>query len=126
MRGFDHGLFVPLKLIFPEAIIPCEQLSLLSNLNPQQHIKIGQALSELRDQNILVIGSGSSFHSMNTLAQTRGEIEDENEQFQSWLIDTCTTRDITENEREREREKKTSAVDRCAMGQILHPRAEHL
>jgi 4,5-DOPA dioxygenase extradiol len=63
-RGFDHGLFVPLKLMFPDAGIPCVQLSLLSNLNPSDHIAIGKALRPLRRENVLFIGSGFSFHNM--------------------------------------------------------------
>lgn len=59
-RGFDHGLFVPLKIMFPAAEIPCIQLSLVNSLDPATHIKIGKALAELRKDNVLVIGSGFS------------------------------------------------------------------
>lgn len=45
-RGFDHGLFVPLKIMYPEADIPCVQLSLLSSLNPESHIRLGEALRD--------------------------------------------------------------------------------
>ncbi len=63
-RGFDHGLFVPLKIMYPEADIPCIQLSLVNSLNPIEHIKIGEALSELNQEGLLVIGSGLSFHNI--------------------------------------------------------------
>jgi aromatic ring-opening dioxygenase catalytic subunit (LigB family) len=68
-RGFDHGLFVPLKIMFPDGSIPCVQLSLLSNLAPKAHIRIGKALSELRNENLLIIGSGFSFHNMSAFYQ---------------------------------------------------------
>ena len=64
-RGFDHGLFVPLKIMYPEADVPCIQLSLLNSLDPREHINIGNALSGLEYENLLVIGSGFSFHNMN-------------------------------------------------------------
>lgn len=64
-RGFDHGVFVPLKIMYPEADIPCVQLSLVRNLDPLLHIEIGAALQTLVDRNVLVIGSGFSFHSID-------------------------------------------------------------
>ena len=61
-RGFDHGLFIPLKLMYPEADIPCTQLSLIRGLDPAAHVALGAALRELKRENILVVGSGFSFH----------------------------------------------------------------
>ncbi|MDD5115413.1 MAG: class III extradiol ring-cleavage dioxygenase, partial [Methylobacter sp.] len=55
-RGFDHGLFVPLKIMYPEADIPCVQLSLVNSLQPDAHIEIGKALAGLRKENVLIIG----------------------------------------------------------------------
>jgi 4,5-DOPA dioxygenase extradiol len=46
-RGFDHGLFVPLKIMFPDATIPCVQLSLIHHLQPEAHIKLGKALGSV-------------------------------------------------------------------------------
>lgn len=63
-RGFDHGMFIPLLLMFPAADIPVVQLSLRRGLDPQQHIDAGRALQALRDEGILVVGSGMSFHNM--------------------------------------------------------------
>jgi aromatic ring-opening dioxygenase catalytic subunit (LigB family) len=63
-RGFDHGMFIPLKLIFPEADIPVLQLSLHTSLDPVRHLEAGRALESLRDQDVLIIGSGMSFHNM--------------------------------------------------------------
>jgi 4,5-DOPA dioxygenase extradiol len=54
-RGFDHGIFVPLKILFPEENIPCVQLSFLNNLDPESHLKIGKALSKLRTENTLTL-----------------------------------------------------------------------
>ena len=64
-RGFDHGVFVPLKMMYPDANIPCIQLSLVHGLQPLEHIQIGKALAGLMGENVLVIGSGFSFHNLN-------------------------------------------------------------
>ncbi len=63
-RGFDHGLFIPLKLMYPQADIPSLQLSLLQGLDPAAHIALGKVLREFRGENILVVGSGFSFHNL--------------------------------------------------------------
>ena len=63
-RGFDHGVFIPLKLMFPDADIPVVQLSLRHDLDPKVHLRAGQALSSLRDEGVLIVGSGMSFHNM--------------------------------------------------------------
>lgn len=63
-RGFDHGVFIPLKLMFPRADIPVVQLSLRRDLDPAAHLEAGRALTTLRDEGVLIIGSGMSFHNM--------------------------------------------------------------
>ncbi len=82
-RGFDHGMFIPMMLMFPDADIPVIQLSLNSNLDPQTQLELGQALETLRDEGILIIGSGMSFHNMRGYGDQRfGPISDE---FDQWL-----------------------------------------
>ena len=63
-RGFDHGVFVPLKVAFPNADIPVVTLSLASSLDPGRHLAAGRALASLRDQGVLIVGSGMSFHNL--------------------------------------------------------------
>jgi aromatic ring-opening dioxygenase catalytic subunit (LigB family) len=63
-RGFDHGVFIPMKLLFPEARIPVVQLSLHNSLDPAHHLHTGRALQALRDEDVLIVGSGMSFHNM--------------------------------------------------------------
>jgi aromatic ring-opening dioxygenase catalytic subunit (LigB family) len=90
-RGFDHGLFVPLKIMYPEAAIPCVQLSLVEGLDPVEHIRIGKALADLRTENILTIGSGFSFHNMKAFSFSDNTVPDEkNDNFDLWLRNTCT------------------------------------
>ena len=82
-RGFDHGMFIPLMLMFPQADIPVVQLSLNSNLDPRIHLQLGQALTTLRDEGVLIVGSGMSFHNMRGYGDPRfGPISDE---FDHWL-----------------------------------------
>jgi len=65
-RGLDHGVFVPLKLMYPDADIPVVQLSLNPSLNPEFHFKVGKALSQLRYEGCLIIGSGFIVHNMQS------------------------------------------------------------
>jgi 4,5-DOPA dioxygenase extradiol len=121
-RGFDHGLFIPLKLMYPQADIPSLQLSLLRGLNPAAHIALGKALRELMSENILVIGSGFSFHNMSAFSwQGINTPDPANDAFQNWLIEVCAG-PISRSEREQyliEWKKAPSA-------RYCHPREEHL
>lgn len=122
-RGFDHGLFVPLKIMYPEANIPCLQLSLVKSLRPDEHIRIGQALAGLLAQQVLVIGSGFSFHNLKAFfAPSTMETQAMNDVFEQWLIDTCTNRRITESERE----QRLISWESAPAARYCHPREEHL
>lgn len=122
-RGFDHGLFVPLKIMYPEADIPCVQLSLLSSLNAAEHLKIGQALQALDDENLLIIGSGFSFHNMKAFfAPETTEAKAMNESFESWLLETCCNPNIDEEERA----KRLTHWTKAPAARFCHPREEHL
>lgn len=82
-RGFDHGMYIPLKLIFPEANIPVLQISLHNSLDPARHLETGRALETLRDQDVLIIGSGMSFHNMRAYGNPQyGPVSDA---FDDWL-----------------------------------------
>ena len=99
-RGFDHGSFIPLKLIYPEADIPSLQLSLSCGLNSAAHIALGIASRELLSENILVAGSGFSFHNQNAFfGQAFGAADPANDAFQYWPIETCTG-PLSQSERE--------------------------
>ena len=122
-RGFDHGLFVPLKIMYPAADVPCIQLSLVDSLNPREHIKIGEALSGLDYENLLVIGSGFSFHNMKAFkTPTTTETQSMNESFEQWLIDTCSNPKLGENERTHRLVNWGNAPS----ARFCHPREEHL
>jgi len=121
-RGFDHGLFIPLKLMYPEADIPSLQLSLLSDLNPAAHIALGKALRELLSENILIIGSGFSFHNQDAFfGKALGEPDPANDAFQNWLIETCTG-PMSQSERE----QRLIEWEKAPSARYCHPREEHL
>ena len=121
-RGFDHGLFIPLKLMYPAADIPSLQLSLVRGLDPAAHIALGKALRALMSENILVIGSGFSFHNQNAFfGQRLGAADPANDAFQDWLIETCAG-PLSQAERER----RLIAWAQAPSARYCHPREEHL
>ena len=121
-RGFDHGLFIPLKLMYPQADIPSIQLSLLRGLKPTAHIALGKALRELMHENILVVGSGFSFHNMSTFSwQGINAPDPDNDAFQNWLIEICTG-PISQSERE----QRLIDWEKAPSARYCHPREEHL
>lgn len=121
-RGFDHGVFIPLKLMYPEANIPTIQLSLISGLDPRRHILMGEALKELLGENILIIGSGFSFHNLREFAWTNEKKTDKrNDDFQDWLIKVCTGDSSSE-----EKGSQLVAWEKNPSARYCHPREEHL
>jgi 4,5-DOPA dioxygenase extradiol len=121
-RGFDHGLFIPLKLMYPQADIPCLQLSLVRGLDPETHITLGKALGDLLGENILVIGSGFSFHNMGAFSwQGDGAPDAANDAFQDWLIAACTG-----EMPQAERESRLISWESAPAARYCHPREEHL
>jgi len=121
-RGFDHGLFIPLKLMYPQADIPSLQLSLLRGLNPAAHMALGKALHELMQENILVIGSGFSFHNIRAFSwQGISAPDPANDAFQEWLIEVCTGPTP-----QSEREQRLIEWERAPSARYCHPSEEHL
>ncbi|MBT41915.1 MAG: dioxygenase [Idiomarina sp.] len=122
-RGFDHGLFVPLKLMFPQANIPCVQLSLMNTLDAEAHIRLGNALTHLDYDNLLILGSGFSFHNMKAFfAQGDTGADRKNAEFQQWLEYVCSSGALTEQQRS----EKLSHWHEAPHARFCHPREEHL
>jgi aromatic ring-opening dioxygenase catalytic subunit (LigB family) len=122
-RGFDHGVFIPLKIMYPEADIPCVQLSLKKELNPKDHIRMGQSLTTLLDDEVLIIGSGFSFHNLRAFfSPPTPDTQSKNAAFEQWLTQTCTDHYLSEEERKNRLEKWEDAP----AARYCHPREEHL
>jgi aromatic ring-opening dioxygenase catalytic subunit (LigB family) len=115
-RGFDHGMFIPLLLMFPDAQVPVVQLSLREDLDPQAHLAAGRALAPLRDDAVLIIGSGMSFHNMRGYGDPRfGPVSDA---FDHWLVQTCEAEP-------QDRENALAHWERAPQARLCHPpRAE--
>ena len=116
-RGFDHGVFVPFKLFMPTAEIPVVQLSLIAGLDPDAHLRLGQALAPLRSEEVLIVGSGMSYHNMQALQGGSGT--DDSDKFDTWLTQACELPPI---------ERRQALTDWAQAPSALnaHPREEHL
>lgn len=117
-RGYDHGVFVPLLVAFPDADIPILTLSLTGDLSPEKHLQLGKALSGLRDEGVLIIGSGMSYHNMRafrTPAATAPSAE-----FDTWLTEA-----LTGDDPERRWAQLSNWLD-APQARNSHPREEHL
>lgn len=93
-RGFDNGVFVPLKVVFPHADIPVVQLSMMRGLDPKTHLAIGRALRPLREEGVLIIGSGQTYHNMRGFSQ-RGS-DPKAEAFDQWLRNAMASMETRE------------------------------
>jgi 4,5-DOPA dioxygenase extradiol len=121
-RGFDHGLFIPLKMMYPQADIPSIQISLLRSLEPSAHIALGKALGHLLGENVLVVGSGFSFHNLMAFSWNGvAESDPRNDAFQQWLIRVCAG-----STPQPEREQQLIAWEKAPSARYCHPREEHL
>lgn len=118
-RGLDHGVFVPLMIMYPKADIPVIQISLESNLNPQKHYGLGAALADLRSEGFMILGSGSSYHNMQGFFDGSGPKNDK--PFEEDLAKVCAQAGTDEN-----RIKAVSNWKSMRHALDCHPREEHL
>ncbi|RKF19404.1 dioxygenase [Altericroceibacterium spongiae] len=116
-RGLDHGVFVPLKVALPDADIPVVEMSVERNLDPALHIAAGRALSVLREDGVLILGSGMSFHNMRGYGDPR--FTQPSEAFDSWLTAALARPGP-------ERAEALASWEDAPAARLSHPRAEHL
>lgn len=113
-RPFDHGVFIPMKLIYPDANIPVVSMSIFKHLSPEKHLTIGRALQPLRKEGVLIIGSGSAVHGFNLK-------DNQSKAFMNQL-----THILTDSNSE-EREQALLQWDKALpYARLNHPREEHL
>jgi 4,5-DOPA dioxygenase extradiol len=118
-RGLDHGTWVPLMLMFPKADVPVVQLAIQRSLDPARHLAMGAAIASLRDEGILVVGSGGAVHPLGDPTASLGEgapTEAWAEEFNNWLADA-----VTRGDRERLIGYRTLAPH----AQRAHPYPDH-
>jgi aromatic ring-opening dioxygenase catalytic subunit (LigB family) len=116
-RGWDHGVFIPLKVAFPDATIPVVEMALDRSLDPALHLAAGAALAPLRDEGVLIIGSGMSFHNMRAYGDPRAT--ETSRQFDEWLAAACAAPAD-------ERAWQLIRWGEAPGGRFSHPREEHL
>jgi aromatic ring-opening dioxygenase catalytic subunit (LigB family) len=116
-RGWDHGVFIPMKVAVPSADIPLVQLSLRQDLDPAAHIAIGRALAPLRDEGVLIVGSGMSFHNLRARGPEVTPIADD------W--DAALNEAVTDSDPAR-RAERVAAWETLPHARFVHPREEHL
>ncbi len=115
-RGFDHGTFVPLKLMWPEAEVPTVQLSLIRGLDPAAHLALGRALAPLRDEGVLIIGSGMTWHDLRAFGPRSYGVS---EVFDAWLRESAALAPA-------ERDRRLARWADAPAAREAHPREEHL
>lgn len=117
-RGFDHGTFVPLELMYPDADMPVVMLSLKSGYDPREHIRVGHALMPLRDEGVLIMGSGLTYHNMRGFG--RDESTPIAEAFEAWLSQVVGLADA------KERNDMLLRWEEAPHARLAHPREDHL
>ena len=117
-RGWDHGVFVPLKVMFPDADIPTVQLSLQQGLDPAAHLAIGRALAPLRREGVLIVGSGQSYHNMRGFLGGGGRAAPDAEAFDTWLREAMADGDT--------RDRSLIAWEQAPGARQAQPHEDHL
>jgi aromatic ring-opening dioxygenase catalytic subunit (LigB family) len=117
-RGFDHGTFSLMYPMYPDADMPLVQLSMNANYDPAEHIKVGELLAPLRDEGVLIIGSGYSFHGFR---ETRdGGPAQASATFDRWLNDTLVVSPPDE------RQQRLLNWSAAPAARAAHPSEDHL
>jgi aromatic ring-opening dioxygenase catalytic subunit (LigB family) len=117
-RGYDHGTFSIMKPLYPEEATPLVQLSIDRSYDPELHLQLGRLLAPLRDEGVLIIGSGLSYHN---LGQMRGEAGFEpSSRFDAWLQETLlgSSADV--------RTARLIQWEQAPSARAAHPQEDHL
>lgn len=118
-RGLDHGAWVPLRLMYPDAEIPVLQVSVLRGGTPATHEQMGQSLAALREEGVLIVGSGSLTHN---LYEFRGQAIDAAvpnwvSEFSAWMMAML---------RDNQRDALLDYRSQAPSAKRNHPTEEHL
>ena len=115
-QGFDHGTFAPLEIMYPKADVPVLEVSLKHGYSPAEHLALGRALAPLRDEGILIVGSGLSYHNLRRFGPAAKVPSAE---FDAWLDDAM-------NADPARRVQQLLAWEKAPSARICHPQEDHL
>ncbi len=115
-RGFDHGTFAPMQVMYPQADVPLLQVAIRHSYDPEEHLALGRALAPLRDEGVVIVGSGLSYHNLRLFGPGAKE---PSAQFDAWL-------DAAMNADPRTRVEQLKAWEQAPAARICHPREDHL
>ena len=115
-RGFDHGVFAPMQVMYPDAKVPLIEVSIRHSYDPRQHLALGKALAPLRDEGILIVGSGLSYHNLRGFAP---QFREPSAQFDAWLHTAMMSAP---------EQRETFLIDweKAPAARICHPQEDHL
>ena len=116
-RGFDHGTFTPLAVMFPKADVPVVQVSLKLGYDSAAHWALGQALAPLRDEGVLILGSGLSYHNLRQFGPTAAQ---PSATFDAWLQATLVQGPVEH------RKHALMHWESAPAARLAHPREDHL
>jgi len=119
-RGFDHGVFIPFMLIYPRADVPILQMSLQHKATVETHFAIGRALTSLRDEGVLIVGSGMSYHNLRDFFSRADSARQAAAEFDAFLTDAVETKEPSSCE------MKLRNWQNAPGARASHPTAEHL
>jgi len=117
-RGFDHGVFVPLALMYPKADVPVLMVSVESGYDPAKHLELGRSLQSLRDEGVLIIGSGLNYHNMRGFGHAQATPVAE--AFTRYLTEAVSLQDT------RQRDEMLRRWESVPSARLAHPREDHL
>ena len=115
-RGYDHGTFTPLAVMYPEADVPIVQLSLRHGYDPEEHLAVGRALRPLRDEGVAIVGSGLSWHNLRMFGPAA---RTPSSQFDDWLGKTLLQSPPPE------RTRRLKDWSSAPSARIAHPQEDH-
>jgi aromatic ring-opening dioxygenase catalytic subunit (LigB family) len=114
-RGFDQGVYSILAITHPHADVPVIQVSIRGDYDPDSHLRLGRALAPLRDEGVLIIGSGSSYNNFHP-----NDVRTESALFDAWLRDTLV------DTAPQQRSARLLEWARAPAGRLAHPHEDHL
>jgi aromatic ring-opening dioxygenase catalytic subunit (LigB family) len=117
-RGFDHGTFSIMKPLFPGEDIPLVQLSIDLSYDPELHLRLGRLLAPLRDEGVLIIGSGLSYHNLREMRGSEGV--EPSRRFDAWLQETLLA------SAPEERTSRLIDWEQAPLARAAHPQEDHL